>query len=48
MKKPILTQKESVSKKIKVKLDHRTMVVINDISAFEIWKKKYPLAAIID
>ncbi len=45
--KKVLTQQINSLKKIKVKLDHRTMIVINDISALKVWKKRFPQACII-
>ena len=41
-------QKENLLKKIKVRLDYKTVVVINRLSSFKTWKKLYPDAKIID
>jgi hypothetical protein len=41
-------QVSSMPKRIKVKLDHRTTIVINRIASLKIWKKRFPLAEIID
>ena len=46
MKKKILKQEVSLSKKIKVRLDHRTMIIINNLSALDVWKKRYPDAVV--
>jgi hypothetical protein len=32
------------SPRIKVQLDHRTMLVVHSMQAFKLWKKRYPLA----
>lgn len=34
-------------KRIKVQLDHKTMIIINKLSSLEVWKKLYPEAKII-
>jgi len=47
MKKPIQPQKITLSKKIKVRLDHRTMIIINNISSLAVWKKKFPEAKVV-
>ncbi len=47
MKKTILTQPISLSKKIKVRLDHKTLIIINKLSSLDVWKKIYPGAQII-
>lgn len=47
MKKNIPVQKISLSKKIKVRLDHKTLIIINKLSSLEVWKKLYPEARII-
>jgi hypothetical protein len=33
--------------RIKVQLDHKTMMVVHSMSAFKMWKKRYPLAKVI-
>jgi hypothetical protein len=35
------------SPRIKVQLDHRTMLVVHSMQAFKLWKKRYPLAKVI-
>lgn len=47
IKKDPVPQETSAEAKIMVRLDHRTIMVIKDISALEIWKKKYPDAKIM-
>jgi len=42
---PIMTQ-AATKAKIKVQLDARTIVTIPDMSAFKMWKEKYPNAKI--
>jgi hypothetical protein len=34
--------------RIKVQLDHKTIMVVHSMSAFKMWKKRYPLAKVID
>jgi len=34
-------------RRIKVKLDHRTTIIINKLSSLKIWKQKFPLAKVI-
>jgi hypothetical protein len=45
--KLILTQAVTLTKKIKVQLDHKTMIIINHLSALDVWKERYPNAKII-
>jgi len=33
--------------RIKVQLDHKTMMVVHSMAAFKMWKKRYPLARVI-
>lgn len=33
--------------RIKVQLDHKTMMVVHSMAAFKMWKKRYPLAKVI-
>ena len=35
------------STRIKVQLDHKTMMVVHSMTAFKMWKKRYPLARVI-
>ena len=35
------------SPRIKVQLDHRTMLVVHSMQAFKLWKKRFPLAKVI-
>lgn len=37
----------TLGKRIKVRLDHRTMIIINRISSLAVWKKLYPKAQIV-
>jgi hypothetical protein len=46
-KKPIPAQQVTLLKKIKVRLDYKTMVIINRLSSFANWKKLYPEAEIV-
>ena len=46
-KKVIPPQKVTLLKKIKVRLDYKTIVIINRLSSFETWKRLYPEAKII-
>ena len=34
--------------KIKVRLDHKTIITVRDMTKYEFWKEKYPDAVIID
>jgi hypothetical protein len=36
-----------ISKLIKVQLDHRTLITITNMKAFQIWKEKFPDAKIV-
>ena len=33
--------------RIKVQLDHKTMMIVHSMAAFKMWKKRYPLAKVI-
>lgn len=33
--------------KIKVRLDHKTVITVRDMAKFEFWKEKFPNAVII-
>jgi len=33
--------------RIKVQLDHKTMMIVHSMQAFKMWKKRYPLARVI-
>ena len=35
------------STRIKVQLDHKTMMIVHSMGAFKMWKKRYPLAKVI-
>ncbi len=35
------------STRIKVQLDHKTMMIVHSMQAFKMWKKRYPLARVI-
>lgn len=37
----------SLTKRIKVKLDQKTIIIINKLSSLAVWKKLYPEAKII-
>lgn len=34
--------------RIKVQLDHKTTMIVHSMNAFKMWKKRYPLAKVID
>jgi hypothetical protein len=36
------------SKKIKVRIDKKTTIVVTKMSSFKLWKQRYPQAEIID
>jgi len=46
-KKIVPPQKASLSKRIKVRLDHKTLIILKSLSSLETWKKLYPEARII-
>ena len=46
-KKKVAKPAKDDSKKIKVRLDNRTVITIRNIAMFKIWKEKYPKAEII-
>ena len=39
--------KEKIVKKIKVRLDHKTIITLKDLTRFDYWKELYPNAVII-
>lgn len=41
-------KKQSLVKKIRVRLDHKTIITIKDLAKFDFWKEKYPKAVILD
>jgi len=41
------TKPSSVNSRMLVKLDHRTTIVLQKKSLFQVWKKRYPDAKII-
>ncbi len=45
VKEPV---RDSASPRIKVQLDHKTLMVVHSMAAFKMWKKRYPLAKVID
>ena len=47
VKEPILKQAATTAK-IKVRIDTRTVITIKDMSAFKLWKEKYPAAVIVE
>ncbi len=48
MKKKALEQKSSPnSKHIKVKLDHRTFIMLPSMASLKMWIKRYPEAKVI-
>jgi hypothetical protein len=46
-KKKAAAKNVSDSPRIKVQLDHRTMLVVHSMTAFKMWKKRFPLAKVI-
>jgi hypothetical protein len=46
-KKQIPLQQVNLLEKIRVRLDYKTVVIINRVSSFDVWKKLYPGAEII-
>ncbi len=44
----IRKQVSSMPTRIKVKLDHKTTIMINRLASLKIWKKRYPMARVID
>ncbi len=41
-------KKQSLVKKIRVRLDHKTIITIKDLAKLDFWKEKYPKAVILD
>jgi hypothetical protein len=46
VRNPIMKQAPTKAK-IKVRLDSRTIITLPDMSAFKMWKEKYPGAVIL-
>jgi hypothetical protein len=49
-KRKVKITKQPISEsatRIKVQLDHKTMMVVHSMAAFKMWKKRYPLARVI-
>ncbi|MBK6446391.1 MAG: hypothetical protein IPO39_15895 [Bacteroidetes bacterium] len=46
-KKIIPPQQASLSEKIKVRLDHKTLIIINKLSSLDVWRKLYPNARVV-
>ena len=46
-KKKTPSKEVNDSPRIKVQLDHRTMLVVHSMQAFKLWKKRFPLAKVI-
>ena len=38
---------DSITQKIKIRLDHKTIITLKDMTKFEYWKNLYPQAVII-
>lgn len=38
---------EEIKKKIRIRLDHKTVITLKDMTRFEYWKQQYPNAVII-
>ncbi len=38
---------EKIKNKIKIRLDHKTIITLKDMTNFEYWKNLYPKAVII-
>lgn len=38
---------EVIKSKIKIRLDHKTIITLKDMTKFEYWKNLYPQAVII-
>lgn len=38
---------EKIKNKIKVRLDHKTIITLKDMTKYEYWKNLYPQAVII-
>ena len=42
------TEKKSIVQKIKVRLDHKTIITIKDMAKLDFWKERYPKAVVLD
>lgn len=38
---------EAIKKRVKVRLDHKTIITLKDMTRFSYWKELYPNAVII-
>lgn len=45
--KTVKQPEHDAATRIKVQLDHKTMMVVHSMAAFKMWKKRYPLARVI-
>jgi predicted ATP-dependent Lon-type protease len=39
---------EEIKRKIRVKLDSKTIIVLSDITKLSFWKTRYPKAVVLD
>jgi hypothetical protein len=40
--------KKGFVEKIRVRLDHKTIITIKDMAKFSFWKERYPKAVVLD
>lgn len=41
-------EKEIAKKKLRVRLDHKTIITIKDRAKLNFWKERYPKAVVLD
>lgn len=46
--KPVLRPASADEDRIRVRLDHRTIVLIKSMKTFAYWKERYPNACVLD
>lgn len=42
------SEKQSIVQKIRVRLDHKTIITIKDMAKLAFWKERYPNAVVMD
>lgn len=38
---------EAIKKRVKIRLDHKTIITLKDMTRFDYWKELYPNAVVI-
>jgi hypothetical protein len=42
------SENKSIVQKIRVRLDHKTIITIKDMAKLSFWKERYPKAVVLD